>query len=162
MKPSCGGTPATTVKLGLRDFAVTSDGQYIAHPKILAKRERNLVRYQCRMARKRRGSANRAEAKAKVVRAHRKVRASRTDFLHRTSAWLVRDHDVIVVEDLAVANRVRNAAKNILVAGLVVATAGGDACGGDVRHSGSSRGQAPTKQEPSAARPGIPALQSGE
>jgi putative transposase len=60
------------------------------------------------MARKQRGSANRAKAKAKVARAHRKVRASRADFLHRTSTRMVRDHDVIVVEDLAVKNMVHN------------------------------------------------------
>lgn len=210
------------VDLGLKDFAVTSDGQRIPHPKTLARRERNLARYQRRMARKQRGSANRAKAKAKVARAHRKVRAARTDFLHRTSTRLVRDHDVIVVEDLAVKNMVRNrrlakaisdsgwgtfrsmlayktersgktlvvidrwypssktcstcghllaalslstrtwqcpscgtrhdrdinAAKNILAAGLAVATPGGDACGGDVRHSGSARVQSPVKQEP--------------
>jgi putative transposase len=188
------------------------------------------------MARKKRGSANRAKTRLKVARAHRKVRASRTDFLHKTSTRLVRDHDVIVVEDLAVKNMVRNrslakaitdsgwgtfrrmledkttkagkhlvvidrwypssktcsacghllatlslgtrhwtcpacgtrhdrdenAAKNILAAGLAVATDGGDACGGDVRHSGSFRVQSPTKQEPPAARPRIPVLQGGE
>ena len=42
------------------------------------------------------------------ARAHRKVRASRADFPHRTCTALVRDHDVIVVEDLAVANMARN------------------------------------------------------
>jgi putative transposase len=47
-------------------------------------------------------------AKAKVARAHRKVRASWTDFLHATSTRLVRDHDVIVIEDLAVKDMVRN------------------------------------------------------
>jgi putative transposase len=51
---------------------------------------------------------NRAKARAKVARAHRKVRASRADFLHRTSARLVRDHDVIVIENLAVKNMIRN------------------------------------------------------
>jgi putative transposase len=54
------------------------------------------------------GSANRAKAKAKAARAHRKVRAARTDLLHRTSISLVRDHDLIVLEDLAVKNMVRN------------------------------------------------------
>jgi putative transposase len=73
---------AAGVDLGITDFAVTSDGQ--------------------------KGSANRAKARAKVARAHRKVRASRADFLHRTSARLVRDHDVIVIEDLAVKNMIRN------------------------------------------------------
>ena len=90
------------VDLGVRDFAVTSDGQKIRNPRSLARRERSLARYQRRLARCQRGSANRAKARAKVARAHRKVRASRADFLHRTSARLVRDHDVIVIEDLDV------------------------------------------------------------
>jgi putative transposase len=60
------------------------------------------------MARKQRGSNNRAKARAKVARAHRKVAASRADFLHRTSTRLVRDHDVIVIEDLNVKGMVRN------------------------------------------------------
>ena len=94
--------------LGIKDFAVTSDGEKIANPRTLARRERNLARYQRRLARCQSGSANRAKAKAKVARAHRKVRASRADFLHRTSTALVRDHDVIVIEDLAVKNMVRN------------------------------------------------------
>jgi len=99
---------AVGVDLGIKDFAVTSDGEKIPNPHSLARRERNLARYQRRMARCQRGSANRAKAKAKVARAHRKVRASRADFLHRTSTRLVRDHDVIVIEDLAVKNMVRN------------------------------------------------------
>src|SRR5689334_11158593 len=96
------------VDLGITDFAVTSDGEKIPNPHRLARRERNLARYQRRMARCQKGSANRARAKAKVARAHRKVRASRQDFLHRASARLIRDHDVIVIEDLNVAGMVRN------------------------------------------------------
>ena len=85
------------VDLGIKDFAVTSAGEKISNPRSLARREHSLARCQ-------QGSANRA----KVARAHRKVRASRADFLHRTSARLVRDHDVLVIEDLAVKNMVRN------------------------------------------------------
>jgi putative transposase len=96
------------VGLGVSHFAVTSDGERIANPRHLERKARNRARYQRRMARCKRGSNNRAKAKAKVARAHRKVRASRTDFLHRTSTRLVRDHDVIVLEDLAVKNMVRN------------------------------------------------------
>jgi putative transposase len=96
------------VDLGIKDFAVTSDGEKIPNPRKLARRARNLARYQRRMARCQKGSANRAKAKAKAARAHRKVRASRADFLHRTSTALVRDHDAIVAEDLAVKNMVRN------------------------------------------------------
>jgi putative transposase len=96
------------VDLGIKDLAVTSDGQKIRNPRSLARREHNLARYQRRLARCQKGSANRTKAKAKVARAHRKVRASRADFLHRTSARLVRENDVIVIEDLAVKNMVRN------------------------------------------------------
>jgi len=96
------------VDLGIKDFAVTSDGGKIANPRKLARRERNLARYQRRQARCPKGSANRAKAKAKVARAHRKIRASRADFLHKASARLVRDHDVIVIEDLGVKNMVHN------------------------------------------------------
>jgi putative transposase len=53
-------------------------------------------------------------------------------------------------------DRDANAAKNILAAGLAVA-----ACGGDVRHSGSSRVRSPVKQEPLPARAGIPVLWPG-
>jgi putative transposase len=99
---------AVGVDLGVKDFAVTSDEQRIANPRHLERRARNLARYQRRLARCQPGSANCGKAKAKVARAHRKVRAARADFLHKTSTGLVRDHDLIVLEDLAVKNMVRN------------------------------------------------------
>jgi putative transposase len=96
------------VDMGITDFAVTSDGEKIANPKHLERKACNLARYQRRMARCKKGSNNRKKAAAKVARAHRKVRAAREDFLHQTSTRLIRDYDVIVIEDLAVTNMVRN------------------------------------------------------
>jgi putative transposase len=96
------------VDLGIKDFAVTSDGEKIPNPRHLERKARSLARYQRRLARCQKGSQNRAKAKAKIARAHRKVRNARADFLHRTSTQLVRDHDLIVLEDLAVRNMVRN------------------------------------------------------
>ena len=56
-----------------------------------------------------------------------------------------------------------NAAKNIVAAGRAVARASpGDACGAEVRHSGSSRVHSAANQEPRAVRAGIPVLQGGE
>jgi len=55
-----------------------------------------------------------------------------------------------------------NAAKCILAAGLAVGTDGANACGADVRHSGSSRVRSAVKQEPQPAKAGIHALQGGE
>ena len=97
---------AVGVDLGVKDFAVTSDGERITNPRHLDRRARNLARYQRRLARCRKGSANRAKAAAKVARAHRKVRNARQDFLHRVSTRLVRSADTIVIEDLNVAGMV--------------------------------------------------------
>ena len=99
---------AVGVDLGVTDFAVTSDGKRIANPRHLQRRARNLARYQRRLARCQKGSANRVKAKAKVARAHRKVRDARRDFLHKASTRLVREHGVIMIEDLNVAGLVRN------------------------------------------------------
>jgi putative transposase len=99
---------AAGVDLGVKDFAVTSDGERIANPRHLERRARNLARYQRRLARCQQGSANRARAKAKAARAHRKVRDARRDFLHKASTRLVRQNDVIAIEDLNVSGMVRN------------------------------------------------------
>src|SRR5205814_264080 len=96
------------IDLGVTHFAATSDGDKIANPRHLERKARNLARYQRRMARCRKGSANQRKAAAKVARAHRKVRNARSDFLHRASTRLVRDDDVIVIEDLNVSGMVRN------------------------------------------------------
>jgi putative transposase len=99
---------AVGIDLGVKDLAVTSDGDRIANPRHLERKARALARYQRRIARCRKGSANRRKAVAKVARAHRKVRNARRDFLHRASTRLVRGADVIVVEDLAIKNMVKN------------------------------------------------------
>jgi putative transposase len=99
---------AIGIDLGVKDFAVTSDGERIANPRHLQRKARNLARYQRRMARCQKGSKNRAKAKAKVARAHRKVRNARQDFLHRTTTNLVRRADTIVIEDLNVSGMVKN------------------------------------------------------
>jgi putative transposase len=99
---------AVGVDLGVASFAVTSDGQQIANPRHLERKARSLARYQRRLARCRKGSANRAKAAARVAAAHRKVRDARRDFLHRVTTGLVREYDMIVVEDLNVAGMVRN------------------------------------------------------
>jgi ABC-2 type transport system ATP-binding protein len=98
---------ATGVDLGVKDFAALSDGTKIANPRHLERKARNLARYQRRLARRQKGSSNRAEAKAKVARAYRKVADARRDFLHKASTRLVREHDLIAIEDLNVAGMTR-------------------------------------------------------
>jgi putative transposase len=96
------------IDLGLKDFAVLSTGERIAHPRHMDRHERRLKRYQRILARKQRGSANRKKAKAKVARAHSRVRDARRDFVHKVSTGVVRRFDAIGVEDLNVAGMARN------------------------------------------------------
>ena len=96
------------VDLGLTNFAVLSTGERLAHPRHAERREQRLRHYQRVMARRRKGSANRAKARHKLARQHARVRDARRDFLHKSSTRLVRRFDTIVVEDLNVAGMVRN------------------------------------------------------
>ncbi|WP_420798584.1 RNA-guided endonuclease InsQ/TnpB family protein [Paenibacillus beijingensis] len=76
------------------------------------------------ISRKPKGSRNRHTAKQRVAKTHQKVARQRVarqrkDFLHKQSYRMVRDHDLIAVENLKVRNRVRNRrlAKSISSAG---------------------------------------------
>ncbi len=99
---------AAGIDLGLTDFAVLSAGPPIPHPRHMDRHEQRLKRYQRRLARCQKGSANRQKAARKVARAHAQVTDARRDFLHKASTDVIRQFDVIAVEDLAVANMLRN------------------------------------------------------
>ncbi len=101
------------VDLGLKTFAVLSDGEHIEHPKLLAKKAACLARYQ-RVASRRKpkpgkeASRNYVKAKTRVAKQHVKVADARRDFHHTTTTDLVTRFDVVVLEDLHVAGMKRN------------------------------------------------------
>lgn len=96
------------IDLGLNHFAALSTGEKIAGPKALKKREAKLALLQRRLAKKQKGSANRAKARIKVARLHAKIADTRRDFLHKLSTRLINENQVIAVESLAVKNMQRN------------------------------------------------------
>jgi len=95
-------TAEVGIDLGLRHFAVTSDGRKVAAPKLLRRAERKLRKAQKALSRKKRGSSNRKKAVVKVARAHARVADARRDFHHKLSTTLISDNQAIYVEDLAV------------------------------------------------------------
>ena len=105
--------------LGLKDFAITSDGMHHDNHKFLRTFEKKLARLQRRHSRKQIGSKNRDKARVKVARMHEHISNCRMDWHHKLSTQLVKDHDVIVIEDLNVKGMVRNhkLAKSISDAG---------------------------------------------
>lgn len=106
----CGVDPglssyATTVSRDTATGAETTNT--IVTPLFLRRRARALARSQRALARKQKGSSNRVKAKNRVAVLHRKVRETRLDHAHQHAARLVADHDIIAVEDLAVAGMAR-------------------------------------------------------
>ena len=96
------------VDVGLTHFAVLSTGEKITHPRDWERHEKRLKRYQRRLSRCQKGSRNRAKARAKAARAHSRIADARRDFLHKTSTRLVRENNMIAIENLNVAGMVRN------------------------------------------------------
>lgn len=96
------------IDLGIKDFAITSDGQKIDNPKYLAKSTKKLKRLQRQISRKQKGSNNRNKSRIKLARQFEKVSNQRNDFLHKLSTQLVKNHDIICVEDLKVNNMVKD------------------------------------------------------
>jgi putative transposase len=100
---------AVGIDLGLIDFVVTSDGSKYQNPKHLKKHERNLKRKQRKLSRKQdKSTAKRRKARIALARVHAKITRVREDFLHKLSRKIVNENQVIVVEDLAVKNMVKN------------------------------------------------------
>ena len=117
------------VDLGIKSLAVLSTGQVVPNPRHLDAALTALRRVQ-RQASRRRGpdratrtvGSNRwAKTKARVAALHTRVANARRDGLHKLSTRLVREHDVVVVEDLNVAGMVRNRSLARAIAGLGMA-----------------------------------------
>ncbi|MFB7997568.1 RNA-guided endonuclease InsQ/TnpB family protein [Streptomyces sp. NPDC056002] len=95
-------TPEVAIDLGLRHFAVLSDGRKIDNPRFLRRAEKHLKKAQRSLSRKDKGSANRDKARLRVARAHARVADARREFHHQLSTKLIRENQAIAVEDLAV------------------------------------------------------------
>ena len=94
--------------MGLKAFAITSDGMEYPNHKYLSKGLRKLARLQRQLSRKSKGSRRREKARLKVARLHEHISNQRCDMLHKLSTQLVRDYDLIAIEDLAPKNMVKN------------------------------------------------------
>jgi putative transposase len=101
--------PAVGIDVGVARFATLSDGTHIAPLNSFRKHEQRLAKYQRRMARKVKGSANWKKAKTRVQRIHARIANVRSDFLHKASAKISKNHAMVAVEDLQVRNMSKTA-----------------------------------------------------
>ncbi|HBC4432286.1 TPA: transposase [Enterococcus faecium] len=106
------------IDLGIMDFAIFSDGQKIDNNKFTSKMEKKLKREQRKLSRrallaKNKGTnlfeaKNYQKQKRKVARLHEKVMNQRTDFLNKLSTEMIKNHDIICIEDLNTKGMLRN------------------------------------------------------
>ncbi len=94
--------------LGLKSMVITSDGHTYGNPQFFSKDEKKLAQAQRRHARAKKGSKNRAKARLKVARVHKKIADRRSDYQHQLSARIIRENQVVCVESLQVKNMVKN------------------------------------------------------
>ena len=96
------------VDVGLKEFAICSNGYRVSNPKYLRKAEKRLAKLQKDLSRKQKGSNNRNKARLKVAKLHEKITNQRKDFLHKLSTKLIRENQSIAIENLKVKNMLKN------------------------------------------------------
>lgn len=104
-------TPADTavgIDAGITTLYTLSNGEKITNPRHEKKDREKLARAQRQLAKKQKGSKNRDKARRKVARIHARIADRRRDHLHKLSTRLVRENQVIAIEDLSVRNMVKN------------------------------------------------------
>ncbi|MCM3595979.1 IS200/IS605 family element RNA-guided endonuclease TnpB [Metabacillus idriensis] len=115
-KPKTGSSVG--VDVGLKHFAILSDGTVFENQKHFRKLEKKLVKAQRILSRRKESALKRTcklddeknyqKQKVEVARIHEKIRNARSDYLHKVSSEIIKNHDVIGIEDLQVSHMLKN------------------------------------------------------
>lgn len=96
------------IDVGLKEFAICSDGFRVENPKYLRKSEVKLKKLQRQLSRKQFGSENYEKNRIKLANLHEKISNQRKDFLHKLSSKLINENQVIAIEDLRISSMMKN------------------------------------------------------
>lgn len=99
---------AVGIDIGIKTFAVFSDGAIVENPRNLKRSLKRLKQLQRALSRKKKGGSNRNRARKKLAIIHEKVANQRLDFLHKTTLVIVKNYDTICLETLMVSNMMKN------------------------------------------------------
>jgi len=107
------------IDVGLKEFAILSNGKSITNPRYYRKLEGKLIEEQRKLSRKKRHSKNWEKQRKKVQDIHQNIVNYRMNFLHKISTFIVTHFDVIGIEKLSIQSMVKNRkfSKSILDAG---------------------------------------------
>ncbi|TGC10619.1 IS200/IS605 family element RNA-guided endonuclease TnpB [Methanolobus halotolerans] len=96
------------IDVGIKDFAVLSNGEKIKNPKHLKNSIKRLAVLQRRLSRKQKGSKNKVKARLAVSELHEKIRNQRHDFQHKVSSKLISENQAVALETLNVSGMLKN------------------------------------------------------
>lgn len=99
---------AIAIDLGIKDFAILSDGNKIKNPKFKQKVQKKIKKLQKKASRKIKGSKNRQKANVKVAKVFQKITNKKQDFLHKLSSKIVSENQTICLEDLNISGMLKN------------------------------------------------------
>lgn len=96
------------IDLGIKHFAILSNGEKIANPKYLSKSLAKLKVLYRQLSRKVKGSKNRERARMKIAKLYEYISNQRKDFLHKLSSKIIAENQTIIIEDLNVSGMIQN------------------------------------------------------
>lgn len=96
------------VDLGLKEFAICSNGKVFDNPKWLRKANYRLKLEQRRLSKMQKFSNNWNKQRIKVAKIHEKIVNQRKDYLHKISTKIIKENQIICLEDLKVSNMIKN------------------------------------------------------
>lgn len=96
------------IDVGIKDFAVLSNGQVFENPRYLEKAEKRLKVLQRRYSKKQKGSKRQERARLAVAKAHEKVRNCRNDYIHKVTSKIIRENQTVIIEDLNIKGMIKN------------------------------------------------------
>lgn len=96
------------IDVGVKTFAVLSNGKQYKNIKTLSKYEDKLTKWQRILSHTQKGSNNRQKIKTKLGKIHFKVSNTRQDFLNKVSSEIANQYSLVAVENLNIAGLLKN------------------------------------------------------
>lgn len=99
---------AIGIDVGIKNFLITSNGEYVVNPHFLKKQNKKLKKKQRQLSKKQNKSKNRGKARLKFAKLHKKISNQRFDFIKQNASMITKLYDFVSVENLNVKGMIKN------------------------------------------------------
>ena len=99
---------AVGIDLGIKDYAILSNGTKFSNPKYYESRLKTLARLQKRFAKTKPGSNRHEKARLNIAKCYRKITNMKNDTIHKLTTGIIKEFDNICIEDLNIDGMMKN------------------------------------------------------